>query len=253
MKNYRRLPLEGLDNARDLGGFCTSDGRMTKYHTFLRCEVPGSVTEGDIQFLLDYGVTLNIDLRGEIEHEKIPNLLMSCGKFHALKLPSFNPQVAKGAGVEQEKPFVRWGEMYIGMCERSKPWIKEVVEAIAENDGAVIYNCTTGKDRTGIISAVLLGIAGVAKEDIIADYCVSEVYLREKYIYLFNKRPPLIMGDVKEGNEGNLDDPFFSTSPTNMRMLLDHLEQNYGGIPGYLKQAGISDETVNIIRERFVE
>ncbi len=252
MENYRRLPLTGLDNARDLGGFCTADGRLTKYHRFIRCEVPGSVTEDDIKFLKEYGITLNIDLRGEIEHEKIPNLLQACGQFRALKLPSFNAQLAKGAGIEQDKPFENWGSMYIGMCDRSKQWIKSVLEAIAENDGAVIFNCTTGKDRTGIISAILLGIAGVSHEDIIADYCVSQVYLRRKYIYLFHKRPP--MGNqYDDKTEGNLDDPFFSTSPDNMRMLLAHLDENYGGILGYLKEADVSEETIFAIRAKFVE
>lgn len=252
MENYRRLPLSGLCNARDLGGFFTLDGKLTKYHRFIRSEVPSSVTTEDIDFLIDYGITLSIDLRGEIEHEKLPNLIQQSGKFRSLKFSIFNTQVAKGAGIKQNEPFKNWGTMYVAMCNDSKPWVRDVITAISENDGGVIYNCTTGKDRTGIITAMLLGIARVPNDDIIADYCVSEVYLRQKYIDLFNKRPP--MGpNFGNGAESSLDDPFFSTSHVNMRTLLESLENEYGGIIPYLKDAGLTEDVISAVRSKLID
>ena len=71
---YRRLPLEGLTNARELGGWNTPDGGQTRHRVYLRTEVPNRVTEKDKQFLRDYGVVMDIDLRGSSELEDLPDL-----------------------------------------------------------------------------------------------------------------------------------------------------------------------------------
>ena len=77
MANFKRLPLEGLVNARDLGGFPTKDGRVTKYGVFVRSEVPKALTENDISFLRRYGVSLSLDFRGTQEIKNLPSALSS--------------------------------------------------------------------------------------------------------------------------------------------------------------------------------
>ena len=243
MKQYRRLPLSGLSNARDLGGFYTQDGKVTQYRRFIRSEVPNEVTETDISFLAEYGVKEVIDFRGSVELSRMPNLLALDPRFRFHHIPTYNSQVARGAGISRDRPFVRWAEMYVEMCEGNKSWVKSVFETFASSDGAFMFNCTTGKDRTGMISAMLLGLAGVSDFDIIADYCVSEVYMREKYIKLFKKMPPLGEG-YNSDPEKSLEDPFFRTSPDNMRFLLEHMTKEYGGVYGYLVSCGIEREAL---------
>ena len=73
-------------------------------------------------------------------------------------IPTYNKQVAQGAGVKNDKPFENWWSLYIKMCDGGRDWVSAVFRAFLGAEGCVIYNCTTGKDRTGIISLYLSDI-----------------------------------------------------------------------------------------------
>ncbi len=93
------------------------------------------------------------------------------------------------------------------------------------------------------MTALLLGLCGVADEDVIADYCVSQVYLR--WIY---DRMKAKMGPERAAEQ----DPFFVTAPENMETLLKHLNEDYGGVPGYLRACGVSEETAAALKARLL-
>ncbi|SHI19779.1 protein-tyrosine phosphatase [Sporobacter termitidis DSM 10068] len=248
---YRRLPLRRLYNARDLGGYPTRDGGTTRFGVFIRSDAPKNLTEGDLAFLKNYGVTDSIDFRGAREITAEPSCLRNVGWIRYLQSPTFNEQVAfatrgAGAGAPPVSAFVDWGAKYIEMADDCMGWVRETLEFCAAADGAVLYHCTTGKDRTGIISALLLGLADVPEEDIIADYCVSEVYLRAVYEGLraaFLKRFPT--------EPVSLADPFFKTAPANMAALLAHLKDKYGGIGPYLAACGVKEVVCGQLRRRL--
>ncbi len=250
-KCYRRLPLTGLKNARDLGGHPTCDGGITRYRTIIRSEAPLSLTEADFKFLKSYGIDMSIDFRGDREVERQPSDLAELEGIQYVRSPTFNEQVAFGSRKKGSGPpvtsFVDWGEKYIEMAEGCKVWVRETLELIAKSAGAVIYNCTTGKDRTGMISALLLGLCGVSNDDITADYCVSEVYLTPVY-------EELICTFLKQWPEENVNisDPFFKTNPKNMECLLGHFEKDYGGIAAYLKSCGTDQEVIDLLRRKLI-
>lgn len=252
MQNYRRLPLEGLLNARDLGGYPVKNGGVTKYRQFIRCEAPRQLTEQDLSFLKAYGIRDSIDFRGDREVSRQPSFLHGLDWIGYHRSPTFNEQVAFGSKTAGGKPpissFVRWGEKYIEMTEDCKEWIKNTLELLAGCDGGVIYNCTTGKDRTGIISALLLGLAGVSDEDITADYCVSEVYLNPLYEELRQEFLSIFPSESAE-----LSDPFFKTDPENMASLLRHVNEKYGGIREFTKACGLSSSAADLLRIRLTE
>ena len=249
---YRRLPLTGLHNARELGGWYTPEG-LTQYGVFLRTEVPSEITEEDAAFLRGYGVTMDIDLRGGQELESMPDKLRDAPWCEYVHLSMFNQEVARGAGLDKGKDAAAksaappkdfsWGALYARMADDHKDWVRGVFEALGRSTGIAMFHCTTGKDRTGIVSALLLGLCGVADEDIIADYCVSQVYLGWIYDRMKANLPP---------SSAEQQDPFFSTSPKNMEMLLSHLHENYGGIPGYLRACGVSDELAARLKNRLL-
>jgi len=250
---YRRLPLQKLHNARDLGGAPVyRDGRCigaTRFGVFVRSAVPSELPQSDIDFLTEYGITTEIDFRGDEEVGRKPSSLVGTG-IKYVRCPTFNEQVAFAArnaakeAANLNKPavtaFVRWGEKYVEMADDCQDWVRETLQALAAVDGCALYNCTTGKDRTGIISALLLGLAGCADEDIIADYCVSEVHLQEVYapmLMAYNQR-------FTDEETATVDSPFFKTEPMSMAQLLIHLNNNYGGIAQYVRTCGVSDDTV---------
>jgi protein-tyrosine phosphatase len=251
MPDYRRLPLEGLLNARDLGGYPVKNGGVTKYRQFIRCEAPRTLTERDVDILRDYGIKHSIDFRGDKEVRRQPSFLRGLDWVSYHRSPTFNEQVAFGAKAGSRRPpitsFVRWGEKYIEMTEDCGEWIRNTLELLAECEGAVMFNCTTGKDRTGIISALLLGLAGVSDEDIIADYCVSEVYLRPVYEEL---RVEFLKMFPSESAE--LTDPFFKTDPENMASLLRHINTKYGGVRAFTAACGLSTVAADKLHNQLI-
>lgn len=247
---FRRLPLKSLHNARDLGGYPTEDGGMTRFGVFIRSEAPKDLPESDLRFLKNYGVTASIDFRGDREVSRQPSCLSGVGWMKYHRRPTFNEQVAfltrEKRGGPPVTAFVDWGVKYAEMADGCRDWVREVLELLDGADGAVLLHCTTGKDRTGMISALLLGLAGVPENDIVADYCVSEVYLTPVYEELraeFLKHWP--------SETVSLSDPFFRTSPANMTALLRHLNAVYGGIRPYLRSCGVPDAVVSRLKTRF--
>ncbi|MCL2408389.1 MAG: tyrosine-protein phosphatase [Oscillospiraceae bacterium] len=250
---YRRLPLEGLKNARDLGGYPSQSGGVTRFGQFIRCEAPRALTSGDIEIIKSCGVTDSIDFRGDNEVAAHPNSLASADGFIYHRCPTFDKQLAFAAANHPLKgrpamdAFVDWGEKYIELASNAKAWVKTTLGIMAKARGGVIFNCTTGKDRTGVISALLLGIADAAEADIIADYCVSELYLTEVYREILEeylKRWP--------GETANLSSPFFRTAPENMGTLLEHIKTAYGGVMGYLESCGLMADELSRLREKLV-
>lgn len=248
---YKRLPLTGLVNARDLGGFPTEDGKVTKYGVFIRSELPAELTEADIDFLLNYGVRLSIDVRGERETKHAPSVLSTVPQIHYENISMFDERAAAGAkGMKPlaKRDFQSWGKTYIEMMENGKEWAKKVVMLLAKETGVGHYHCTTGKDRTGMITAMLLGLCQVADEDIISDYCISQVNMRAKYLQMAQFIPMDTAMD-----EVDLNDPFFSTSPENMFLLLQHIRSEYGSMETYLKSCHIEKETLEQIKKKLIE
>ena len=110
---------------------------------------------------------------------------------------------------------------------------------MAENRGACLFHCYAGKDRTGIIAALLLMLAGVAKEDIIADYEVSGTYYNRKIIQL--SEGANASTQAHEGSEHETIDYFIA-----------HIERKYGGAENYLLNAGSSDSEISALKNKFL-
>ena len=253
MLRYRRLPFQHLKNARDLGGYPTKDGGCTVWGRFLRSELPRQLDAADRMLLQALDVRHSVDLRGTGEIEKHPSALRDLSFIQYHRFPLFDARaaaIAAGTELAPQAPGEKgpWGQAYVDMAESQKLWARETLEAISCMDGCVQYNCTTGKDRTGLLTALLLGIAGVEDGDIVADYCVSQVYLFPVYREMeqfFPFRTP----------EGGLDlsSPFFCTAPENMETLLAHLHSGYGGAAGYVRACGLPEAALLRLRRKLTE
>ena len=260
----RRLMTKGLYNARDLGGFPTGDGRTTRFGVFVRSEAPCELPEEDITYLKAYGVTASMDFRGTGEVTARPSDLDGVMPYY--HRPLFN-EAAMGKGPGSPPGggpggpggpggMPAWGETYKQMAEEARDWAKEVLTIAAENDGAVLYHCTTGKDRTGLMTCYLLSIAGVGREDIAADYCVSQVYLEPVYEKM--RSGAMRLGPPPGGAEGEdamppMGQDFFQTPASAMLTLIDYLTETYGGVVEYLRKIGVSDELMQQIRDKLTE
>ncbi len=253
----RRLMTKALYNARDLGGFPTKDGKTTRFGVFIRSEAPVELPEEDIAYLRDYGVTASMDFRGTGEAEARPSDLSTRMPYY--HRPLFNEAAMAGSHPHPPKQ-IGWGEQYISMAEESRQWAIDVLTIAAENPGALLYHCTTGKDRTGLMTCYLLSIAGVDRADIAADYCVSQVFLEPVYEKMRSGKMRLGPPPRQEGAEGpggpggpSMDSGFFETPASAMLTLLDYLTKTYGGVVEYLKSIGVPNEVLEKLRAKLVE
>ena len=144
------------------------------------------------------------------------------------------------------------------MAEECRQWAREVLTIAAENTGVLLYHCTTGKDRTGLMTCYLLSIAGVEREDIAADYCVSQVFLEPVYEKMRSGKMRLGPIPAEESEKKlppvpKMDQSFFETPASAMLTLIDYLKDQYGGVTKYLRSIGVSEEIMEKIREKFIE
>jgi len=244
-----RLPLEGITNCRELGGYATKDKKATQWHTLLRSNTFADATEADLEFLLEYGINKVIDLRTKSEVEKSPN--------PASKHPGFTYEnidlIGKGPdGVlsfnyeDVDIDEYSLGESYVNMVTTNKR-LKQVFDIMLEglNDGGALFHCTAGKDRTGVVSMLLLGLAGVSKEDIIANYQVSHTYIKEQF------------SDV---SDYGLDEAAIekmrhlgTSNPGNIALAYDVIIDEFGSFEGYFEQLGYTSEEIEQLKMLIVE
>lgn len=234
---YIRLPLKGSYNTRDLGGYPTYDGNATRFNQFLRSDEVGYLSEEDIMFLKEYGVKTVIDLRTENELEQIPNPFENeqSIKFHHISL------ISQTMIQEMTENFntVSMDVNYVNTLEKEKRSIAKVLKVIHESeDGCILFHCSAGKDRTGLIAMLLLGIAGVDHQDIITNYEPSFANISH------NPRvKKMIMRDVPAMMLSNY---------TFMQKTLKHIDYKYGSIKDYVKSLGFIHSEINQIRNRLV-
>ena len=247
MHYVRRLRGEELYNCRDLGGYAV-EGGMTKFGVFLRSEVPFFWTEKDVEMIREYGVTMSLDFRTEDECSERPSLLKDRDwvEYKAVKAFELRRALYQWGTENETLPF-KWSRAYRSLMETGKPWMKQSMELAADCNGVCQFNCNSGKDRTGMFAAALLAIAGVAVEDIAADYCVSQGLLD-----IFYEKGVKAMFSRKDRGIKEMS-PLLITSPDNIFDIFDYMDKTYGGFMGYLKDCGISDDTIEKIRAKFIE
>ena len=132
------------------------------------------------------------------------------------------------------------------MAESAKQRIARVVTTLAESDAPAVYYCAAGKDRTGVVSAVLLGVLGVREEVIIADYAASQ----EKLDAIIDR---LLATESYQEMLAVLPEDTQHAEPETMISLLDRLRERYGSVSEYALAAGVSRDGLERLRDRLLE
>lgn len=231
----RRIPMDKMNNVRDLGGYAAKDGRVTKFGRMLRADSLSRLTERDIKKLEDYGIRTVIDLRSPYETSTHENSLLGHPYITVKHI-----YLAESVELAEEIIISNLGDYYVIAAQLAKKRIKEVMENIANAPlGGVLFHCTAGKDRTGLIAALLLAICGVAEEDIIADYQVSETYNFKSAKKFLESTP-------------DANPAFFTSKFEDIRKFLDYID-SCGSAEQYLLECGLSVETINTLRSRLLD
>jgi protein-tyrosine phosphatase len=238
----RRLEWEGCLNARDLGGYATLDGRETRWGAVVRSDSLSALTEAGQAALADYGVRTIVDLRLQSEIDEQPNPFAEPGEhgiaYHNLSI------IDPAAGFPPDTYTL--AENYLWMLDRFGATVAEVLTGIARApDGGVLIHCAAGKDRTGLVSALLLALAGVPEETIAADYALTAEYLRPRDEEWLEHGP---------GDRAEREAQAARYAPTAevMREVLAGLATRRGGVEGYLTGIGVNPADLERLRARLL-
>ncbi len=183
MTAERRLPLDGADNFRDLGGCRTADERFVRWGVLFRSNDLADFTDADLDYLSEVDIRLQCDLRSDIEREKMPNRVLLTPVPEILEYPI--PQAGMNPSEIQEA--IRTGTMaeldirqIMLSTYRSFPiehrdlWARIFSRLQDPNSLPFLVHCTAGKDRTGFISALVL--LGVPEQTVYEDYLAANRY-----------------------------------------------------------------------------
>ncbi len=245
----RRIPVEGAFNVRDLGGYATVDGGQTRWRTLFRAADIHALSRSAQATLTDAGVRNVIDLRGSQELVEAPSVFRDRPdvQYRPCNMTGDTLINRWGTIPVPDDSSVRLSTMYSTVIDERGDMVRTILESVAE-PGALpaVFHCTAGKDRTGVLSALLLGIVGVPRETIVEDYALSA-----RFLYGTSAVPP-------DGSGEDASPPFEEYQlkwcpPDAMGLTLDHLDAKYGGIHEYLSSIGVDDAIVSRIRESLVE
>jgi protein-tyrosine phosphatase len=239
----RLIPLQGAVNFRDLGGYATEDGQRTRWRVLFRADGLSELTETDLAVMRELDIRTVIDLRSgqEVEQSRF-NVEAHPVTFHHYP---FIKALPNAEDFERAPGFL--GAQYAEMLDDATPQIVGALAALAAPDAfPAVFHCTAGKDRTGLLSALVLSLLGVPEETVIADYALSGAAMVRLRAKLIQKYP--------EGKGFIADsDVLFSADPANMVALFAHLRKRYGTVTEYAAQVGVSGDVVERLRRSLLE
>ena len=238
-REERLLHIGKMTNVRDLGGYETQEGYYTKSHKYVRSTCPSGISDDLKEQFYQYGIRTVIDLRSDYELVHQPHSLKGYKDieyYHINLLQNENMSVLPN----DIKDYQDLSGFYIFMIEANKKQFKKVFNIFLNHPyDCTLFNCSAGKDRTGVIACMLLDLAGCHEYDIVKDY--SESY--ENNLSLIPELEKII--DAK-------NHVYLESEPRMMMELLDYLRSNCGSAKEYLISCGFDEEKIMDIIENFI-
>lgn len=237
------LAWSGCLNARDLGGLPTADGGRIRDRALVRTDNLTRLDDAGRGAFEAYAPSRIVDLRFPSEVQDDPH---PCADRPAYVHASYlDPEILRDAELSRIRVRLPLAATYNRLLDTSLPFVAASVRAVLEApDGPVVVHCYSGKDRTGVLVALLLDLAGVPREDIATDYALTEVRLDS-----------LAFLERFEGTAAERADAVWEwrTLPGTMLAVLDHVDNEYGGTRALLLRIGFSDEELDRLVARLVE
>ena len=250
MPPERDLVWDGCLNVRELGGHPTAEGSETRFGAIVRSDSVSQLTDAGWQALVAHGVRTVVDLRGDHEREEDPPRELPVDVVH---VPFMEANEEEWQEIAEEietaaaaAPDVETStrDVYVIFLERFKGNVAAAVREVARApEGGVVVHCVGGKDRTGLLTAFLLHVAGVPEEEIAADYALSEERLRPRHEAWFEA--------AESDEELERLQRIAQTPAGSMIGVFRELERRYGSVEGYLRSAGVEEEDLERVRSRL--
>nr|WP_316627424.1 tyrosine-protein phosphatase [uncultured Brevundimonas sp.] len=233
----RLLPLQGVQNARDIGGYRTVDGRTVKWDVIYRTGELSALTPDDVAFLRGHGLRAIHDLRTVEERRNHPTAWTGEGAppitatDYTLDMLSFSDLFKDGVPTAERAREV-FTASYPQLLRMQRPQHRALFADLLKGDGPILYHCTAGKDRTGMATALILSALGVPRQTILTDYELSNRYYRAQAsatgaeadpgMSAFLQMPP----DVRA--------VFMGVDARYLQAVFDLIDRDYGSVEIYL-------------------
>ena len=222
--------LETTLNTRDLGGHKCYDGNETKFGRLIRSSRQGYPSKKDIEFLLENKITTIIDVREEQSVKAKPSGFLDREGFKYYNFP-----IEEGSKVPESVEAVPGSYMIIAQASV----IGDVFRTMANADAGVMFNCSAGKDRTGVISAIILMLAGATDEEIVADYMMTKECNKE-------------MLKLAAAHHPDLDLNIIIPRESYIKDFMELFRRKFGTVEEYFGHIGIDDETREKLKNKLI-
>lgn len=239
----RRVDLGGLFNVRDLGGFRGAAGRRVKVGMLFRSSSLHRLT--DEQAWRDFGARCVVDLRYDREREAFPLPDFIVDDTHAPMLPDHwrSDEEAKRGPADE---FL--ASVFHDILEHGGSSVREILHELASPSAyPAVFFCMAGKDRTGVLAAILLTVLGVSERDVVADFELSGDEVVALVEYLRTRE------DYEDHPMMNQPEPLLRAPRAAMERFLAEVDVRYGGLTGYVRSLDIDDDTVHALQALLLE
>ena len=241
MSRLRDLSWDGCLNVRDLGGLPTLDGGETRFGRIVRADSVRQLTGAGWEAAVAYGIRTIVDLRGDHERDEDPPAEIPIEVQHVPFMEADAHgwteieglvEAAASAAADDE---TATRDVYLVFVEHFRENVGAGVRAVARApEGGVVVHCMGGKDRTGLLTALVLHLAGVPAVEIAADYALSEVRLRPRHDEW--------LAQAESDAERERLRQIARTPAASMVGVLAELERRYGSVEQFLREAGVRDD-----------
>lgn len=242
----RAIAFEAVFNFRDLGGYPTADGRTTRWRRLFRADGLNRLRDHEGEQVQALGIKTVIDLRTPDEvalHGRFPPAVAPVDYRH---LPLFDVQPDWAGFGEPDAPGFL-ADRYVEMLETGRTSVASALRILGDAASyPLVFHCAAGKDRTGILAAVVLGLLGVPDEVIIDDYALSHEATMRMFAW--------VKANGRAVDAGYQPPPssVIAALPDTMARFLAHLRQTHGGAPGLAGDLGVDAAVLEGIRAELL-
>lgn len=244
----RHVGLEGGSNFRDIGGYPTADGRTVRWGRVYRSATLNALTPADVATIEALGLRVVYDLRALEESEASPSILPEGLRVEQLpiggsaaNIKGLSDLVVDGKLTDIPDDFLM--RVYSAMIDSAAPTFGRLLTGLADPDGLpALFHCTAGKDRTGMVAALLLSVLGVDDETILDDYVLSATHYSQRQMAKLRARA---------GSDVDVDRYriVFDAPRDSMAAALGIMRSRHGSLEGYLRDEGsLTDATLDQLR-----
>ena len=237
----RRLDWPACQNTRDLGGL-PRPGGLTRSGILVRSDNLQNLNAAGQDAMVAYGVTKVIDLRSEGEVASSPSPFAATWPGAAQAPTYTHLALADDATMRKLSEASNMYERYLMMLEHRQAAFAGIFSTLANTEGTVVFHCFAGKDRTGMVAAMSLALAGVDVDSIAADYSETDSQMATRYAEWLAAASPEQLEEMRDD---------LRCPPERIVGVLEHLTKQWGGVEGYLQTAGMPSADIATLRSKL--